>query len=345
MRLKGAAMKPVSHHHAIPRSGFTLLELLAVTAVIAILVALLLPAVQQAREASRRLACVNHLHQIGVALHNYHSLHMTLPFGVGPDHDAAASSNGSLDDRRYSAQALLLPFLDQEPVWRRIDFHVAPFHPYTSAQTGPAGQLGVNGPAAQATIAVFLCPSDLDRLGSVWGHNNYRACNGSTWTGRTGNGSFGQGIVRRFAEIQDGLSQTALFSERAKGTWNPAVYDPLSDLIDMTSLWTEPAFAQQCQGLSDDDARAAPRDNDSGQTWLEGNMNWTRYNHLLIPNQLSCKNGLTWDGVAMTASSRHPGGVNLLLADGAIRFVSDQIDVRVWRAAGTIHGRETEPFD
>jgi prepilin-type N-terminal cleavage/methylation domain-containing protein/prepilin-type processing-associated H-X9-DG protein len=325
------------------RAAFTLIELLVTIGVIAILIALTLPAVQSARERSRRLSCANHLKQIGIALHNYHDQHRVLPFGVGADGDGDVSSKGAADARRYSTHSQLLPFVDQAPVFNAIDFNVAPFDPYFSAQLGPNGEQGVNGPPARTVIPIFLCPSDLDRLQSVWGHNNYRSCNGSTWSGRAGNGMFGQNSSTRFENVTDGLTATAMFSERNKGAWKP--FDPPSDVYSMPSVWTESAFRDACDFLSEPQMLALQRDSDSGQTWLEGVMTWTRYNHLLPPNRTSCKNGATWDGVAMTASSRHPGGVNLLMGDGSVRFTGNSIDADIWIALGTIRGSESIPGD
>src|SRR5262249_24188966 len=103
-----------------------------------------------------------------------------------------------------------------------------------------------------------------------------------------------------------------------------------------------------CATLSDQEAASSPKhpsDANSGMTWLEGNMSWTRYNHVLPPGHKSCANGLTWHGVAMIASSRHPGVVGLLLGDGSVRAVKDSIDAAVWRALGTIAGSEPMPGD
>ena len=324
------------------RTGFTLIELLVAIGVIALLIALLMPAVQAAREAARRMQCSNNLKQIGTALHSYHEAHRVLPFGCGTDHDGIVASLGTLDDRRYSAHSQLLPYLEQGNIYRTIDFNLAPFHPYVNAATRvdevtqSGGALVANGAAAVAKLEVFLCPSDIDRLQSIWGRNNYRACNGSSWSGRAGNGMFGQNSSVRFGQIRDGLSQTAMFSERCKGTWDHAVYDHLSDLYDIAGIWSEETFRQHCASLSPEQAAAYHQDIDSGQTWLVGNMNLTRYNHLVPPNRVSCKNGFTWDGVAMTASSRHSDGVNLLMGDGAVKFVGASVDEKVWQAAGTI---------
>lgn len=327
-------------------SGFTVIELLVSMAVIVVLVALLLPAVQWSREASRRMGCSNNLRQIGLGLHSYHGAHRVLPFGCGPDDDGLVSSMGTLNARRYSAQSLLLPFLDQKPVQGLIDFGVAPFHPEVNAAMGNPGvyvdpiNLVKNGRAATSRVVVFRCPSDFDRQLSPWGPNNYRACSGSTWSGRLGNGMFGQVSSVQFSAVRDGLSHTAMFSERVLASWNTMAPDPLGDLVDLSGIWTEATFRQACGAIAPDQAASYPFNFDGGQTWLEGNMNWTRYNHLLRPNSVACKNGLTWDGVSMPASSRHRSGVNVLLADGSVRFVATNVDELIWRALGTIAGSE-----
>lgn len=326
--------------------GFTLVELLVVVAIIGLLIMLLLPAVQAARESARRLSCTNNLKQIGIALHAYHGAHGVLPFGCGPDRDGPVASLGSLGDRRYSTHSQLLPYLEQKPVYDAINFNVAPFHPYINAATwneevyAAPQALVVNGRAATVQISCFLCPSDTDRIRAPWGHNNYRACNGGSWSGRLGNGMFGQNSKVRFGDVRDGLSQTAMFSERVKGTWNHDSYEPQSSIFDLAGVWTEEAFREECARLTFQEAKQYDHDVESGQTWLEGNMNWTRYNHVLPPNRLACKNGFTWDGVALPPSSRHPGGVNVLFGDGTVRFVAETVDAELWHGAGTIAGSE-----
>ncbi len=331
-------------HRRHRQVGFTVIELLVSIGVVALLFALLMPVLQVAREAARRMKCSNNLRQIGIALHGFHDVRSTLPYGVGPDNDGIISTLGTLNDRRYAAQAQILPYLELGNIFDRIDFKVAPFHPFVNAATGDAsviaadGENVVNGEAAKSRIDVYLCPSDLDRLESLWGHNNYRMCNGGNWSGRTGNGMFGQAKSVRFAQITDGLSQTAMVSERAKGTWNKEVFDTKSDLYDLTGIWTEANFRTTCDKLTPLSAAAYNQDVEAGQTWLEGNMNWTRYNHVLPPNKISCKNGFTWDGVILTASSRHNGGVNLVLADGSTRFAAESVDADLWHNLGTIAG-------
>lgn len=328
------------------RRGFSLLELLVVIAVIGLLVALLLPAVQMAREAARRMSCGNNLAQIGRALHNYHEAHRVLPFGCGTDYDGLVSSLGTLNDRRYSTHSQILPQLDQANVYQRLHFDVAPFAPYVNSGAyesdciASGGLSAVNGPAAVTVLPVFLCPSDIDRLESMWGHNNYRSCNGGGWHGRNGNGMFGQNSSVRLGDVTDGLSNTAMFSERCKGTWTHDIFDPLSDIYDLAGIWSEDTFRDYCRSLSPEEAAAYHQNVDSGQNWLEANFNWTRYNHLVAPNAVSCKNGFTWDGVGMAASSRHNGGVNVLFGDGHVKFIGELVDPTAWSAMGTIRGGE-----
>lgn len=328
------------------RRAFTLIELSVAMAIVGILVALLLPAVQMAREAARRMSCANNLAQIGLSLHNYHDAHRVLPFGCGTDYDGVVSSLGTLQDRRYSAHSLILPQLDQANVYQRIDFHQAPFSPYINSGAydpecvASGGLSAANGEAATTVISVFLCPSDIDRLQSVWGHNNYRSCNGGGWHGRNGNGMFGQNSSVRLSMVSDGLSNTAMFSERCKGTWDHADFDHLADIYDIAGIWNEETFTEYCLSLSPEIAAAYHQNVDAGQNWLEGNFNWTRYNHLVPPNRVSCKNGFTWDGVGMAASSRHRGGVNVLFGDGRVKFMSEAIDRTTWKHLGTIQGGE-----
>jgi hypothetical protein len=154
---------------------------------------------------------------------------------------------------------------------------------------------------------------------------------------------FGQSTRIRTADIQDGLSNTAAMSERVRGHDDFAKLDVDADLFRNAAPWTEATFRAWCQALTDDEASILPRNPavaNSGMNWLEGNMTWTRYNHLLPPGSKSCANGLTWDGVAMTVNSRHAKVVGLLLGDGSVRFVTNSVNSRVWSAIGTIAGGE-----
>src|SRR5580704_1959794 len=142
------------------KRGFTLIELLVVIAIIGNMVSLLLPAVQQAREAARRTQCKNNLKQIGLALHNYLDSHGVFPFGKGASFAAPVPVYA-----RWSQHAMILPFVDQAPLYNSIDFNNPPSTPgmggvaaFMPAYTNPSG---INAAQSQAVIPMFLCPSDL----------------------------------------------------------------------------------------------------------------------------------------------------------------------------------------
>jgi prepilin-type N-terminal cleavage/methylation domain-containing protein len=331
------------------RRAFTLIELLVAVAIIGLLIALLLPAVQSAREAARRMQCLANLRQLGIGLQNYLTACGVFPFGVGADADGLIASITSTQSRRYSLHSQVLPYIEQAVVFNQINFLLQPFFPDTTGDPSITTGAGPNETATCMAIEVFLCPSDFDRMPSrPWGPTNYRSCNGGSWSGRAGDGLFGQSTRIGPANVRDGLSNTAAIGERVRGHDDYERLDRDADLFREAAPWTEDAFRRWCASLSDQEAasfRKYPSDANSGMTWLEGNMSWTRYNHVLPPGFKSCANGLTWNGVAMTSSSRHPGVVNLLLGDGSARPVKDSVDPAVWKALGTIAGGEAIPGD
>jgi prepilin-type processing-associated H-X9-DG protein len=320
---------------ARPRLGSTLIELLVVMSVITILIALLLPAVQFSREASRRVSCENNLKQIGTALANYESSLRAYPFGVG-----GGGWPGNVVNR-WSAQSQLILYFEQTSLFNTINFAGDPW-------LNPGSRLGAENQTALSTrIAGFLCPSDIDRISDPYNtaHNNYRACAGTLpynlkddspdQSGRN-NGTFWFQSSVRPANITDGLSHTAVFSERCLG--------------DVTG--PDPKSNYYITDESPDDCLAVPQltapilsdpYTGSGARWADGNIVFTRYQHIFPPSKPSCLLGGTWDfdsQVLVTVNSRHPGGVNLLAADGSTRFVKETIEARVWSALGTIAGGE-----
>jgi len=351
------------------RRGFTLIELLVVIAIIAVLIALLLPAVQAAREAARRAQCVNNLKQIGLAVHNYHSSVNSLPWGDGPWWI------------EWSAHTLLLPYIEQGPIYNAINFaDTQPFGQTPMPNDNPA-----NTTAEYAVISVFNCPSDNDRLTSADGHNNYMANSGSapncdyggnawapSWNGPsagpfiyssngidTGPPGFGGSSVS-IAGITDGTSNTAAFSERVKaiGSDLGPTTAPFDAGKPTASLSVPPAVANNVEGTpqayyqicsvtpptptatGQDQANpgaGGPDDNISGSTWVTGQPVNTRYIHVMPPNTWSCRSGLQ---IAHVASSRHPGGVNVMFCDGSVKFIKASIGVQTWWALGTRAGGE-----
>ena len=310
------------------RSGFTLIELLVVIAIIAVLIALLLPAIQSAREAARRSQCVNNLKQIGIAAHNYHDQVGALP-GAYLDYNST----------EFSALSMLLPQLEQSPSYNAPNFSL------------PNGDRA-NDTVRLTKVSSFVCPSDLpDPIPTRGGQTNYMADMGSwiVWQAATGpniglappNGVFYGNSATKFAGITDGLSNTGFFSERILADGNNAIVTPQSDVFFSPGApVTIEDAVQQCNGINISDL--------SNQFPLFMGAPWVNGQHIFLhvtgPNTRSCGFFLHLRAI-MPASSRHPGGVNLLLGDGSVRFNKDTINVPVWRALGTRAGGEVLSAD
>ncbi len=310
--------------------GFTLIELLVVIAIIAILIGLLLPAVQKVREAAARAKCQNNLKQLGLAMHNYEGANGAFPQG----------RNGY--PKVVSAPARLLASVEQANLQNLID---------------PEGTLAVGGQndsAAKNRLTLFVCPSDSQNgqvPGSVYYGTNYVACNGigvSVDTAGTitaflkiadGNGVFAQNPVR-IAEITDGTSNTAAFSESLVGDGSPIAGLP-TDRATIRRAILEVAGGNDptpsdCQSGN---GTWNPR---RGEQWINGHYGNTLYNHFYTPNQAGkwdCGNASHNKGLT-AARSNHTGGVNVLLVDGSVRFVRDGVNPIAWTALGTRAGGE-----
>ncbi len=303
------------------RAGFTLIELLVVIAIIGVLIALLLPAVQAAREAARRAQCTNNLKQIGIALHNYHDSLGSLPIG-----EVRGSS--------YSALSQALPYMEQGNSFNAINFSLP--------QANPA-----NDTARMVNLGTLLCPSDIaNRLPERGAATNYHANKGTNviWQDPVGpnaalpraNGVFVYGEITRFSEVTDGLSSTSFFSERVLADGSNSVISPLEDVFFPKSAPTTADEAlQQCLALDITNlANQAPIF--MGAPWLSGQHT---YMHSSPPNGRSC-GFFTVNRATMPPSSRHPGGVNSLMGDGSVKFLKQGINLATWRALGTRSGGE-----
>jgi prepilin-type N-terminal cleavage/methylation domain-containing protein/prepilin-type processing-associated H-X9-DG protein len=310
------------------RSGFTLIELLVVIAIISVLIALLLPAVQSAREAARRIQCVNNEKQIGLALHNYSESRGALP-----------GADMVFNVTELSALSQVLPYLEQTSVYNSINFAFS----YQDLRNDTAMMTVING---------FICPSDLpDPIPSLGGQTNYMANMGSgiVWQASIGpnaampppNGVFYGNSATTFAAIADGLSNTSFFSERVLADGNNAIVSPIADVFFSPGFPLTPDDAmQQCQAVNINDLHNQfPLF--MGAPWLNGQHIFL---HVTPPNSRSCGFFLSLRAV-MPPSSRHPGGVNVLFGDGSVKFVKDSVNLPTWRALGTRIGGEVVSSD
>jgi prepilin-type processing-associated H-X9-DG protein len=290
-----------------------------VIAIIAILIGLLLPAVQKVRAAAARIQCQNNLKQIGVALHNHHSTYDKLPPGS--------------DQSGFTVVALLLPYIEQDNVYKQINRNASPDDPMA------------NGVPYGTPIKTLICPSDpFTAIPPGLAGNNYFA-NYGTNIQFFGNSSVANGVFAlrdngiSLLAITDGTSNTAAFSELLKGDFNNAIYSK-SDWINVSAVGL-PNNADQAYSIcqSANPTNLSYQCFSAGGEWLSDDSTGTAYTHVAPPNTTNCVwlDNLTF---AVTASSGHTNGVNLLLCDGSVHFVTNSINLSTWRALGTRSGGE-----
>ncbi len=325
------------------RNGFTLVELLVVIAIIGILIALLLPAVQAAREAARRMSCANNLKQLGLAMHNYESCYRCYP-GLG---------GGS--QTSFSVQARLLPYIEQGNLQELIDFDQPLYlgDPHNQSLNPRQAE------AAATRVSLLRCPSDAadDLLEAaedeVLAGGNYMVCTGSgTGTSydvryRT-DGLFYYGSASRHADMTDGTSHTLIMAETLLGN-GERLDGYLSDESRkprMTAFFfaTPKEGSPGLNGIVDPDpadllARVGVWFGNRGFGWIVGKPHSSTFSCYLQPN--SEFPDLMSMGIGFYAArSRHPGGVHGLLADGSVHFISDGVALPIWRGLATPAGGE-----
>lgn len=326
------------------RRAFTLIELLVVIAIIGLLVGMLLPAVQAARESSRRASCFNNLKQIGIALHSYHDVSRMFPPGyLDRNTNPNVTPDGDLGPG-WGWASMALPYIEQATVFNRINFNQ------------PVGR-GVNAAVSQVNLPIFQCPSDpyqdlipiydssLSAPIATVAHGNYVGCNGwlECFNGATGNivpgfgddsipdgiygagarGVFWRNSQTRIADVLDGTTNTILAGERSgnhsPSTWSGAVPGGLC-----------PAWMAAPTLAPNSPPPGPPYDNaDFGEALVLAHANATHLPNADVP---------IYD--PDTFYSLHPTGCNFLMCDGSVRFINSDVDGYVYQSLATIAGGE-----
>jgi prepilin-type processing-associated H-X9-DG protein/prepilin-type N-terminal cleavage/methylation domain-containing protein len=361
--------------------GFTLIELLVVLGILFVLIGLLLPAVQSAREASRRAQCTNNLKQIGLAMNNYLSVWVALPPVCVDQEWNNAGKPLPQPHQNWSQHARLLPFLDQPQLFNAINWDFGARGSDGDAvyadRNPPDNAVGGRDSIPQMTVLVtkiasFLCPSDVNPGSSgifyvggarqLVGASNY-PCNIGLNRRITGGvmdswGLNGPNYVasnwddtvsapRTIASFTDGTSSTATYSEWIKGAAVPTGASP-NGLLEVYNLGqnsnfyrTDYQFMQLCNRVPITSANQQWQW--KGEWWGYGAT--MIYSHTQLPNRTSCVyHDINEDGrgtiTMASASSNHPGGVNVLFMDGSVRFVKNSVNYRAWYAIATVSAGE-----
>ena len=279
------------------KNGFTLIELLVVIAIIAILIALLLPAVQQAREAARRSTCKNNLKQIGIAMHNYHSAHRTLPPGYLDDDPTANASNRNL----LGWGVMILHFIEQSALYNSIGSVGAFDNNWTTITEMTTASASVPTPYAKVVLPPYICPSDpmggINKDVGNYGKSNYTGVAGNTYRSSGSSkpsGAFYDNSHVTFRDITDGLSNTIIIGERGTaGSKN-------------------------------------------GTIWIGNYSDAAYYTQNAITSPTSAYYGINGAAGSWNFTSSHVGGAHFLLCDGSVRFLSENVHLGTYGNLGYI---------
>ena len=348
------------------RRAFTLIELLVVIAIIAVLIALLLPAVQAAREAARRSQCVNNLKQLGLAIANYESSNGALP----PTGVISPSGSPSQPVGTFGMKPRLLAFLEQQSMYNALNISF-----------NPVSNTGQNDTVLTLQVNTLLCPSDPNSPTDLYtmvngtgtkqiGFTNYPN-NIGTIAANTGNVFDGpayimgaptlpggvQGGTVTMSSITDGTSNTVMFSEwvKGRGDQTTTIGVPLHQIFTATiaypsnyTTYVSPAvYSQACQTST---KLSVAAQNTKGTIWSNYKCgHGGGYSHLSTPNLKACMfsndSDATQGRTLVGASSYHPGGVNVVLIDGSVRFIKNTVNPQTWWALATKAGGEVISAD
>ena len=359
--------------------AFTLVELLVVIAIIGMLIALLLPAVQAAREAARRMQCSNAVKQLSLSMHNFHDNHnripnngndsmwMSLSPAGGPKRPDNYTANNAYENaswpehwgetrydgvNQYSFLICLLPFIEQSALYGQFQGYLsAAVYPLSGGWADwipnphPRDNNTMRGGEANpfcTQLSPFLCPSDSNTRLSLQngkGSTNYRVCHGDVHIGDQWQEHRGRlrGIGKRggymelpFGKVSDGLSNTMYISESLVSAGDGSrAYK--SSVARSRETWGGPPMScAALRGADGDFPSTIDCLDGKGQSWGNRLTMYTGFHAALAPNMPSCFSnnpGFGYDqGINITASSHHTGGVSVGLCDGSVRFVSDSVD-------------------
>ena len=310
-------------------SGFTLIELLVVMAIIAILVGLLLPAVQKVREAAARMSCSNNLKQMALAMHSYHDANNKLP--------------PARDDMEFSAHVYLLPYIEQQNVCMMMNMMM----PWDDMS---------NSMVAATRIKTFICPSDpqSNSVPAMWAPNNYRVNQGSgllwgmppsdpsnvNYGMPAPNGPFYLNSSTKLTSISDGTSNTAMMSEHPVGSLVAGVVNPNNTQRLGQSVGLYPANADQAYQMCESVGWQNPSYNGMTNTGVRGSTGIIPPPSIFMSDRRILAPACTPAVGSAPRRSYHTNGVNLALCDGSIRFVNNSIPLAAWRAMGSMAGGE-----
>jgi len=335
--------------HSLRARGFTLIELLVVIAIIAVLIALLLPAVQSAREAARRAQCVNNLKQMGIALHGYHDAIGCFPPASYSWSPWDVSNNCANQNRSHGLFTYILPYVEQQAVHNAVNFNFAVGISNAGTQYGV--QPGFIQTTALSTfVSSYFCPSDSLRTQDTTGNDSFCPYSPGSYGANCGtwdtihffacpsyletNGAFSRDFIYRTADIVDGTSGTMFVGETSRFINDPETFFGFWNRVTSFSGRKFPT-TNRPQGLG----LATPRPNAN----------------LLVPDPPKILPIEAWldpaqSPLAIEAGqfgfrSHHPGGLNFLFGDGAVKWIKNSINIQVYRNLSTRAGNEVVSAD